>query len=409
VFTFALIVIIGYVIYAMSPEERARALRTALDYLRRAKTEADRRRAAPDAFRDALRERTPRPIATVALAAMSVMVFAGMLVGSGSFSDPATLVSWGGSLATRTTNGEWWRLLMMTFVHAGLLHLIVEVGTIVSLGLVLERLLGTLAFVGVYLAAGLLANLITVSARPLEVAIGGSGAIMGLCGLFIASTAWGFVRRSPFTLPLTTAKIVGPIVGFFVLYSFATDYVQSDSEVVGLIVGVICGAVLSRRADERAAPAPLSGGLVVATLATVIVMALPLRGLADARPEIVRVAAMEDRTAGVYEEAVDKFRKGRITAEALAHVIEQTIVPDLRSTRDHLKALGRVAPEQQPLVADAKHYLELRDESWCVRAAALHKSNSRGLRDADHAERASLEAFEKIRPKTDPQEPKAGG
>jgi len=217
------------------------------------------------------------------------------------------------------------------------------------------------------------------------------------------------VRRSPFTLPLTTAKIVGPIVGVFILYSFATDYLYSDSEVVGLIVGLMCGAVLARRADESAAPSPLSGGLVVATLATVIVMAVPLRGLADARPEIVRVAAMEGRTAGAYEESVNKFRNGWITAEALAHVIEQTIVPDLRSTRDHLKALGKVPPEQQPLVADAKHYLELRDESWRLRAAALHKSNSRGLRDADNAERASLEAFEKIRPKTDAQEPKAGG
>jgi len=409
VFIFALIVIIGYVIYAMSPEERARALRSALDYVRRARTEVERRRAEPDAFRDALRERTPRPIATAALAAMSVIVFAGMLVGSGSFSDPATLVSWGGSLATRTTNGEWWRLAMMTFVHAGLLHLMIEVGAIVSLGLVLERLLGTLAFAGVYLAAGLLANLISVSSHPMEVAIGGSGAILGLCGLFLASTAWGFVRRSPFTLPLTTAKIVGPIVGFFALYSFATDYLHSDSEVVGLVVGLMCGAVLARRADESAAPVPLSGGLLVATIVTVIVMAVPLRGLADARPEIVRVAAMEDRTAGAYEQAVNKFRNGWITAEALAHVIEQTIVPDLRSTRDHLKALGKVPPEQQPLVADAKHYLELRDESWRLRAAALHKSNSRGLRDADNAERASMEAFEKIRPKTDVQEPKAGG
>ena len=77
-----------------------------------------------------------------------------MLVGTGSFSDPATLVGWGASLATRTTNGEWWRLLTMTFVHAGLFHLLVEVGALVSAGLVLERLLGPLAFGGVYVAAG---------------------------------------------------------------------------------------------------------------------------------------------------------------------------------------------------------------------------------------------------------------
>ena len=36
-----------------------------------------------------------------------------------------------------------------------------------------------------------------------------------------------------------------------------------------------------------------------------------------------------------------------------------------------------------------------------MRAAALHKSNLGALREADKAERASLEAFEKIRPSTD--------
>ena len=58
-FIFALAVIIGYVIYAMSPEERLRALREGREYALKAKAEVDRRRAAPDPFRDALRERTP--------------------------------------------------------------------------------------------------------------------------------------------------------------------------------------------------------------------------------------------------------------------------------------------------------------------------------------------------------------
>ena len=90
--------------------------------------------------------------------------------------------------------------------------------------------------------------------------------------------------------------------------------------------------MLARRADESAAPLPLVGGLVAATLVTVVVMAVPLRGVSDARPEIKRVVAMEDRTAGVYDAAVNRFRNGWITAEALAGVIEQTIMPDLRTS-----------------------------------------------------------------------------
>ena len=113
------------------------------------------------------------------LAGMSVVVFVFMLLGSGSFSDPATLVSWGASIATHTTNGEWWRLLTMTFVHVGLFHMLVEVAALVSVGLVLERLLGSLAFAGIYVAAALLGGLVSVSSHPMTVSVGGSGAIFG--------------------------------------------------------------------------------------------------------------------------------------------------------------------------------------------------------------------------------------
>jgi hypothetical protein len=57
-----------------------------------------------------------------------------------------------------------------------------------------------------------------------------------------------------------------------------------------------------------------------------------------------------------------------------------------------------VPTEQQQLVANAEEYFKLRDASWRLRAGALHRSDARGLRDADKVERASLEALEKIRP-----------
>ncbi|HEY7057500.1 MAG TPA: rhomboid family intramembrane serine protease [Vicinamibacterales bacterium] len=397
-FIFALAVIIAYAIYAMTPDERLKALRTALGYVNRTKEEVERRRAEPEPFRDALRERTPRPVATAVLAGISVLVFLMMLVGSGSFSDPATLVSWGANVAPRTTNGEWWRLVTMTFVHKGLMHLIIEVGALVSAGLVVERLLGPLAFAGVYVVAAVLAGLVGLSAHPLEVSVGSSGAIYGVYGLLSSSVVWGYIRRSPMTVPVRAAKTLGPPAALFLLYSFATDNLYGDAEFAGLAVGLMCGGVLARRLDETTAPAPMVGGLVAATLMTAVVMGVPLRGVSDARPEMVRVAAVEDRTSGVYDTAVNKFKNGWINAEALARVIDQTIMPDLLSARAHLQALGKVPTEQQQLVANAEEYFKLRDASWRLRAGALHRSDARGLRDADKVERASLEALEKIRP-----------
>ena len=79
---------------------------------------------------------------TPALLFVNVTVFVLMLVGHGALDDRDTLVGWGANVASRTTNGEWWRLVTMMFVHAGPLHFIATVAGLVPLGLMVERLVG---------------------------------------------------------------------------------------------------------------------------------------------------------------------------------------------------------------------------------------------------------------------------
>jgi hypothetical protein len=134
------------------------------------------------------------------------------------------------------------------------------------------------------------------------------------------------------------------------------------------------------------------------TVVVAVASAVPLRGVADVRPEISRVLAVEASTSSTYQAAVSQFKLGTVNAEALAQVIERKITPELHAMQARLKTLGRVPPEHQPLLASAEEYLKLRDESWRLRAAALHKSSMPALRKAETAERASLEAFERLKP-----------
>ena len=85
-----------------------------------------------------------------------------------------------------------------------------------------------------------------------------------------------------------------------------------------------------------------------------------------------------------------------MTAEALAQVIDRSIVPELHAALARLKALDGVPPEHQALVAGAQEYLRLRDESWRFRAEGLRKTNMLKLRQAENAERISLEALHRI-------------
>jgi erythromycin esterase-like protein len=170
------------------------------------------------------------------------------------------------------------------------------------------------------------------------------------------------------------------------------------AELAGFMAGFICGLVLASNAGEEKPSLARLAGTLGATVAIAMAAAYPLRGVADVRPEIARVVALEDQTATTYQKAVEQFKLGRLSADALAKQIDQSITPELRAASARLKTLGKVPAEHQPLVKDAEEYLRLRDESWRMRADALHRSNMPALRRADQTERASLEAFERIKP-----------
>ena len=438
-----ILVLAGYALYTMTPDERTRLRERLVDTAHRAKDEAARRQAEPEPFRDALRQRTPWPIVMPAFVALNVIVFL-MMGGGGSL--PEKLVEWGASFGPRTTNGEWWRLAASMFVHTGFLQLLVNCAALVQLGLILERLVGHITFGAVYLAAGVLASLVTLSDYPMAITAGASGAIFGLYGLLAASSAWTVIQRGPrqavepqpatigtfgfnqlaieetetepepaesndasselrpsVAMTLTAAKRLAPVAAVFVLYNLASGSLGIAAELAGFSAGFICGVVLTNGVSVRTPPVPRVAITMAVTVVVAVASAVPLRGLADVRPEISRVIEVEGSTTTAYQAAVKQFKLGTLSAEALAQTIERKITPELQAAQARLKTLGRVPPEHQPLLASAEEYLRLRDESWRLRAAALHKSSMSALRKAEGAERASLEAFEKIKPVETPE------
>ena len=432
-----LLAVFGILAYRItSPETRARYLDIAIDIVRQLKGAATQRHPESDAFRDALRARTPHVVITPAIAAINVAVAVCILVGASAISDPDTLVGWGASLGPRTTNGEWWRLVTSTFVHTGTLQLFVNVAILIQLGAVLERLVGRLAFAAVYVSAGAFAGLINLSSHPVAVSVGASGAVFGLYGLLMASLIWQTFQRHRrdqepdeeqtaqprVTIPLMVLKRLGCGAALFIGYN-AVNGLAGAAEFAGLIVGLGYGLVLGRRAADQHPRTSHVAAAMAASGVIAVACAMPLRNIADVKPEIARVIATEERTAAAYQSALDAFHKGRITAEALADLAERTIMPALQAVDARLEALSNVPPEHQPLVSDARSYLRLRCQSWRLRADAIRRTNAaprrapEGAADAswrlqaearfrsnmaanghaEGAERASLEVFQRIR------------
>ena len=397
-FLIAVIVIVAYVIYAMSPGERARVIEAVRGVVETAWEANNRRRSRPDPFRDALTARTPVPFVTLALVLINALMFAGMLAGRGPMSEAETLVRWGGSAGPWTTNGDWWRVLTATFVHTGFVHLVIEMAALAQAAILVERMLGHVACAAVYVTSAAFAAALGLWVDPLPVMVGASGAILGLQGLLIAIIIRGTLRRSPITIPMPVIARLAPAAALFAIYTWWAGNSQWTSGLAAFVIQFAIGLAITRNVAERKPSALRIAAPAATMIAVAIAIAVPLAGTTDVRSEIARLIAVEDRTTVSYQTATARFKRGTIKTEALAKVIEVVIVPELETAQRRLHAIAGVPRQQQRLVEDADHFLELRRDSWLLRARALHESSTEMLREADAVERASLDVFRQLRP-----------
>jgi membrane associated rhomboid family serine protease len=391
-----LLVVVSLALYVMTPEERLRLLTLAKAIVRRAIEVGVHHWKKREPYDDALAERTRLLLITPAIAVANVGIFLGLLFGDGTLSSPETLVAWGANFGPRTTNGEWWRLLTAAFVHGGLLSLLINVVAVAQIGTIVERLIGHAAFAAVYLSACFFASLMAVATSPENVSAGAAGAVFGLFGLLVASFVRGLLQPSTLSIPLKTMVRLAPAAGLFMLYNAATGGFDLAAK-AGLFTGFVFGMVVTRDIREQKPTVQRLAISAAATFVIAIIAIVPLRSVTDIRPELELLVSLEQRTTAAYEDAVLRFRNGRITTKSLASLIDGTILPELQAARARVTALQRVPPAHQPLVTVANDYLKLRDESWRLRAEALSKANMRLLREADRTERASLVVFEQLK------------
>jgi membrane associated rhomboid family serine protease len=394
-----LAVVCGLVLRRMTPEERVHLGRKIAEMTRQSSTTAfHAMRETPagcDEFYSALRDRTRWTLVTPAIVVASIAVHFLMLWSATGGPHDLMLLEWGASVGPRTTNGGWWRLAAAMFLHQSWLHLIADTIGLVLVGALLERVVGRAAFAVVYLGSGLLAGMWSLAAHPVSVTAGAAGGVFGTYGLLAATMVWGYAQRSPVTIPLAALKRVWPGALVFFIYHVATEGFASEVMRGGLVVGFISGLILAARVSVAKPPLGRVCATTVATFALFIAFAAPLRGIADVPAAVTRVIALEERTAASYEIEVEKFRKGRMSAEQLATVADR-IWSDVQTMRSDFDAITNVPPEHRPLRMRASEYLRLRDESWRLRVQALRAHNMKTLQEASVRELQAIQAFQRV-------------
>ena len=133
--------------------------------------------------------------------------------------------------------GQWWRLVTAVFLHAGLLHIGMNMWCLVDLGPEVESLFCATKFTVLYLATGVAGFMLSLWWSPFGVSVGASGAILGLIGILIgASFHHGHLGRD-YRRQLWRWVIYIAIFGIF----FSVD---NAAHLGGLASGLVLGYLI---------------------------------------------------------------------------------------------------------------------------------------------------------------------
>jgi len=167
-------------------------------------------------------------------------------------------------------NGSFWTLLTSMFMHGGFFHLLINMFVLFSLGNLCEKIIGRKRYLWFYLTAGIIAGLMfvflayffgntelgeKVFGSPLAFAVGASGAIFAIAGLFMVLTPklkFMIIFLPFFSLP---AYIMIPLVlfGTWLVSSSVGFGIGNTAHFGGFLAGVLFGLYLRQKYKRKTA------------------------------------------------------------------------------------------------------------------------------------------------------------
>jgi len=368
------------------------------------------RRAATAPLQAILRDRQPRLIVTPAILAVIVAIFVMMVAASGQVAIPAwTQLRWGAQFGPGIADGQWWRLLSSMWLHAHPLHLGLNAIFLWQFGWYVERLLGSLVFLIVYLLAGVVASAVSVQFHASNgLSVGASGALFGLFGvlLTVAMTSRGKGGLGEMVAGLRPNLLFVLVVNL--ILGFLVRGIDNAAHMGGLAGGLVLGWLVGRHSLE-ARPSPrLTLIPILMTVGLVCATVISIGARQDIRAEVARVRTQIDRAEAAFQVARREIEARRRTPADVADEAERTVLPvihDAQGRADELLRVatawaaataasdrnGRIPHATIPADAGARrwqvHRLEVclarYDDAWRRRMRGLRSGDAAGVADGD--------------------------
>jgi rhomboid protease GluP len=137
------------------------------------------------------------------------------------------------------SNGEYYRIVTSSFLHADLMHLFVNMYSLYNVGASVRFLWGNGGFFLIYILSGIIAA-ITSFMLGRGPSVGASGAIFGLVGALLS---YAIINNQPGMLQQIIIVIaINALIGFL-----PGSRIDNFGHLGGLIAGIVIGFVLPRR------------------------------------------------------------------------------------------------------------------------------------------------------------------
>lgn len=314
---------------------------------------------------------------TYALIAINVIVFILMVVdGAGILGEhPLVHIKWGSNFKTLTLSGDWWRLLSCTFIHFGIIHLLMNMYCLYSAGIYLEPMLGKIRYITAYICTGLLASLTSLWWHTDAMnSAGASGAVFGIYGVFLA-------LLTSTLIPAKARQELLKSIGIFVVYNLVFGLksgVDNAAHIGGLISGFVIGYVYAYAIKkERASAARYAWLVLVVWMATLGGIFMYLQQHVVSKEE--GAAFRQELTNALFKDN-DRFNDVLNSFDQ----INQHVHDRLSDTaQDNNQLLNYIEQEGLP--------------GWTAIKARIHQTTEMDISSQSHAKAAKLEQYIMLR------------
>jgi rhomboid protease GluP len=187
-----------------------------------------------------------KPQLTIGLMALNVVVFLAIIFSGASPLDPdtQTLRRFGGTEGIYSLFVQQWRLLSANFVHAGILHIAMNMWGLWYLGEMAEGIFDRWVYLLMYAVCGVMGMAAASWWNPMTVTVGASGAIFGMAGALISALYLGKLSLVKESLQ-GTLRILLIVIGFDLIYGFTSPNISNAAHIGGLASGLALGAILA--------------------------------------------------------------------------------------------------------------------------------------------------------------------